>query len=176
MVVQDTKSPYRSASGDQMAEFIPESLSNGRFNNSSHDLAMISVGRQGSNPCFRFNMYSVSLGCPPNLPAPLCDFTIWGMRYNEATNREESTGTDDDDVHTLRCEQAQCDLALTDFNDAYKNVTSVIIKATSGNETQTWWADNLALGWTDNSCNAAECRERAANMTGQPEHGRRLRL
>lgn len=174
VVVQDTETPYRSSSGNQMIEFIPSSLSNGRFNNSSHDLAMISVGRKGSNPCFRFNLYSLSLGCPRDLPEPVCDFSIRGMRYNETTHREEGTGTDED-VQTVRCDQARCDLSLTEF-DTYKNITSFIVKATSGNETQRWFADDLSLGWTDSSCEAAECRERAANMTGRPELGRRLRL
>lgn len=171
---EDSQSPYRSSSGNQLAEFIPASLSDGRFSNISHDLAMISVGPQKSNPCFRFNLYSMSLGCPPNLPEPFCEFSIWGMRYDEATHGEEGTGTDEG-VQTTTCHQDRCDLNLTEFN-TYKNITSFIVKATSGNETQKWWADNLVMGWTDNSCRAAECRERAVNMTGSPKHGHRLRL
>lgn len=174
MVSRDSESPYRSSSGNQLAEFIPASLSNGRFNNSSHDLAMISVGGRGSIPCFRFNLYSMSLGCPPNLPGPLCEFSIWGMRYSQALHREVGTGTDED-VHTLRCDEARCSLSVTGF-DTYKNITSFILKATSNNETQQWWVDDIVLGWADNSCNAAECRERAANMSGQPEYSQQLHL
>ena len=169
-MIQDTESPYRSASGNQLAEFIPSSLSDGRFNNSAHDLAKVSVGRQGSNPCFQFNLYSLSLGCPRDLPEPDCEFSIQGMRYNETTHREERTDTDED-VQIMRCDQPRCELSLTEL-DTYKNITSFIVKATSGNETQRWYADDLVLGWSDSSCEAAECREQAADMAGRPENVR----
>ena len=172
MVTDDSESPFRSSSGNQLAEFIPASLSNGRFNNSSHDWAKISVGPRQTNPCFRFNLYSMSLGCPTNSPEPLCEFSIWGRRYNEATGSEDGTGTDED-VQTISCGEARCDLSFIDLN-TYENITSFIVKATSGNETQKWWADDLVMGWTDNSCKAAECREQAVNMTGSAERSRRL--
>lgn len=172
MITQDSGSPYRPASGNQVAEFIPASLSNGRFNN-SHDLAMISIGEQESNPCFRFNLYSLNLGCSTNSTTQLCEFDIQGMRYDETTHRAEGTNTAQD-IRIVTCNQTQCDLTQTDL-DAYRNISSFIMKATSNNSTQIWWADDLVVGWTDNSCGAAECREGAGNTTGKPGHSRRLR-
>jgi hypothetical protein len=171
MVIEASNSPYQAVSGNQLAEFIPASLSGGRFNN-SHDLAMISIGSHEKTDCFRFNLYNLSLGCP--LENQLCEFELVGMRYNNATQRAERT----DIVRTVEaeaCGQDRCDLTTTNF-DGYQNITAFIIKATANNDTQTWWADNLVVGWTDTSCEAVQCREQAANLTGKPVLNRWFRF
>ena len=146
---------YNPSSGDKLVEFVPASLSNGRFDN-THDMAMIGMARASVFPCFRWNLYGISLGCASNMPNQDCHFEVWGLRYNEATGHEEFTGSSED-VVTLACAQPPCELSPKKFAE-YKNLSSAIIRAKSGNGIRLWWADDLQVGWTNNTCDAAMCR------------------
>ncbi|KEZ45462.1 hypothetical protein SAPIO_CDS1776 [Scedosporium apiospermum] len=158
LVQRASESPYESVAGAQLAEFIPAPLSNGRFN-STHDLAMISVGPQSSNTCFQFNLQSLSLGCASNRTFQDCHFWIWGLRHNSTTGREENVVASQD-VPTLACTRPRCNLTTKEFYGSYKNLTSIIIQIRSGGKSRLWWADNLVVEWADDSCAATKCREK----------------
>jgi collagen type III alpha len=151
-------------SNDQMVEFLPATLSEGRFN-SSHDLAMIGMGRTGSIPCFRWNFYGVSLGCASDITRQDCHFEIWALRYNEATGRDEFTGASEDAM-TIACTEPTCELTPKMFS-GYQDLSSIVIRVKSDNKIRVWWADDVQVGWTDNTCEAAWCRAWGDDKTPQ---------
>ena len=45
------------------------------------------------------------------------------------------------------------------LNEEFRNLTGLQIVATVGTEPVTWYADNIYVGWSNNSCAAIEERQ-----------------
>jgi hypothetical protein len=159
---------YMPSSGGQLVEFVPPALS-GPHSTGCSDTAEIGVGPNSANPCFRFNLYSANLGCAAQAAEQWCEFEVSAYTYNQAASSEMSVAWSEV-KRVPACPSfpnAPCSLSPVIF-DGYHNITSVLIRAHVGLDLRTWWADDLQVGWTDNSCEASQCRQ-----AGQPQKAKR---
>ncbi|GAB1316959.1 hypothetical protein MFIFM68171_07169 [Madurella fahalii] len=145
-LVSPPTTKYQPASGSWMLKHSPSS-----------SVAQIGLGQLRENQCFRFSFRSISLGCN-SLDAP-CVFRISGLRWNGIRDVVQGTAT----FKIAACrESSHCVLSrrVLDSVDALPltNLTAVNITLVTAGEPQTWWADDLHLAWTDNSCSASTCR------------------
>ncbi|KAG6026905.1 hypothetical protein E4U41_001132 [Claviceps citrina] len=147
---------YIPSSGGQLIEFVPPSLTTQK----ASDTAEIGLGPNSPNPCFRFNLYGVNLGCAARAAEQWCEFHISAYTYNQGAANEMSIAWSEV-KHVPACPSfpdAPCPLTPVSL-DGYQNITSVLIDVRVGSDLRTWWADDFSFGWTDNSCAAAQCRE-----------------
>ncbi|KID94356.1 hypothetical protein MAJ_09671, partial [Metarhizium majus ARSEF 297] len=156
---------YMASSGGQLVEFVPPALTSPASTGSS-DTAEIGVGPNSPNPCFRFNLYSANLGCAALGTEKWCEFEVSAYTYNQATSNEMSLAWSEL-KRVPACPSfpnVPCPLTPVTF-DGFQNITSVLVRLHVGLELRTWWADDLQFGWTDSSCEAAQCRQA---VTPQP--------
>uniref|UniRef100_A0A8H7K2B1 DUF7371 domain-containing protein n=1 Tax=Bionectria ochroleuca TaxID=29856 RepID=A0A8H7K2B1_BIOOC len=149
---------YSPSSGGQLIEFVPPS-SLGSIGSGSSDTAEIGVGPNFAIPCYKFNIYGLNLGCAAQSSEQWCEFEIAAYAYDENSRSEQSLSWSET-KRVPACPNyptGACSLTSVDL-DGYSNVTSVLISLRVGLESRTWWADDLRVGWTDNSCEAASCR------------------
>ncbi|TWU71410.1 hypothetical protein ED733_000722 [Metarhizium rileyi] len=153
---------YMASSGGQLVEFVPPALT-GPETTGSSDTAEIGVGPNSPNPCFRFNLYSANLGCAAQAAEQWCEFEVSAYTYNQAASNEMSIAWSE--VKRIPAcpsfPNVPCPLTPVKF-DGYENITSVLVRLHVGLELRTWWADDLQFGWTDNSCEASQCRQAVA--------------
>ncbi|KAL2263948.1 hypothetical protein VTK26DRAFT_4135 [Humicola hyalothermophila] len=151
-VVPPLASKYQPSSGTQMLE----------HNFSFSPVAQVGVGQLRGNPCFRFNFQGISLGCD-STDAP-CIFDIVALRWNG--NKEVVHGRERLEVAAC-ADSFICNLSHQTINAAvaasFSNLTAVNITLVTTGNTQTWWADDLQIAWTDNDCTVAECRSKIPN-------------
>ncbi|KAM7202976.1 hypothetical protein V8F20_004223, partial [Naviculisporaceae sp. PSN 640] len=145
-LVDSTLSHYVPSSGKQMLE----------YSTSAGPVAQIGLNDL-SNECFRFNFLGLSLGC--NSTGASCDFTIAGLQWNGTHDVVEANKT----VQVEPCTgPADCTLLHQLLDSAaasqFTNLTALNISLTVDGKPQTWWADDLSIAWTDDSCKAASCR------------------
>lgn len=141
--------PYESSSGDLMVEFSPSTK--------SPSPAEIGLGGLHTNPCFRFDFTSVLVGCASTDAS--CQYNVTGLTWDSNTQTMATVAS-----HTFSTEacpaQNGCKLSsiTADTTMGLANLTSILIDVTAGGQSQTWWADDLSLSWTDSSCESAVCR------------------
>jgi len=126
-------------------------------------IAQIGLGAQRDNPCLHFNLLSFDLGC--NSTNATCQFNITGLR-NLGDARIDTPVVSNVFNVSACSSQRNCSLTRVAVNStAYSDLTSLNIQLTVGNfTTRTWWADDLRLGWTNNTCDRANCRSRVRNV------------
>ncbi|KHN97533.1 uncharacterized protein MAM_04548 [Metarhizium album ARSEF 1941] len=153
---------YTASSGGQLVEFVPPALTGPALSGCS-DTAEIGVGPNSPNPCFRFNLYSANLGCAAQAAEQWCEFEVSAYTYNQAASNEMSIAWSEV-KRVPACPSfpnSPCSLTPVTF-DGYQNISSVLVRLHVGLELRTWWADDVQFGWTDNSCEAAQCRQAVA--------------
>lgn len=140
-------------------EFVPPALSPVLIPDGTGDTAEIGVGPNAISPCHRFNFYGANLGCAAEGVEQWCEFNIQAYTYNETSTSEASLAWSE--IRRIPAcpnfPSGTCALTPVSF-DGYNNLTSILISVRVGLELRAWWADDLRLGWTDNSCDAASCR------------------
>ncbi len=153
--------PYIPSSPGQMIQWNQSMFVNGTPNG----ISQIGVGSQRPNPCFRFNLQSFNLGC--NSTDEPCMFNITGMQ-NPGTDANDTPVFSEVFNVTACPTQANCSLTPVVVDpSSYANLTSFTVQLLVGNDTsRTWWGDDLRVGWTDNSCIAANCRSTIPNTVG----------
>ncbi|KAI0157090.1 hypothetical protein GGR52DRAFT_565220 [Hypoxylon sp. FL1284] len=139
-----------------MLQFTPGSLSNQSDADALSDSATISVGPQTSSTCFPFNLYSFSVGCDSK-DAP-CSFNFTGLRFDGGAQQEKAVAWKTAVVEACP-ETAHCKLAPVKL-DGFEKLTSFQVALKVNGESRMWWADDLALGWSDNGCEKAVCRSK----------------
>lgn len=121
------------------------------------ELAKISVGDLQANPCFRFDFSGMRAGCASKRAN--CVFNITGLSWDDDAQTEVVVGSQ---MSSMRAcpRQKNCKLGslVADAPAGLYNLTSLIIDVTARNQPQKWWADDVAINWTDTSCDAAVCR------------------
>ncbi|KAM0516843.1 hypothetical protein ACHAPS_008481 [Verticillium nonalfalfae] len=149
--------PYTPSSGGRLLEFVPPVLTNGTL-----DTSQFGAGIDAASNCFRFNFFGANLGCDAHGENQFCEFTFTGYRFNSTLNAEAevlSQVTWVPSCPTLK----ECN--LTPFLvEGFNNLSSVLVTLRVDGKPRPWWADDLKVGWTDNSCDAARCR------AGTPHH------
>ncbi|KAL0936733.1 uncharacterized protein CTRU02_208948 [Colletotrichum truncatum] len=148
--------PYLPSSGGRVLEYVPPMLSNntGMF---SKDTAQIGMGKLASLPCFRFNFYGMDLGCDARKPDQLCDFTFTGYRWDAVQGKELEFVSQN--VWVPSCPRMN-DCPLTPFTaTGFVGLSSILVTLRVDGRPQVWWSDDLQVGWSDNDCNSATCRQ-----------------
>jgi len=157
---------YTPSSGNRMIEFQAAGVDP---SDSATGLGGINLGTTGefgngyteSLGCFNFNAYSASLGCDSQ--SPPCLFQISGVRYDAATQTEQTVTTRV--VPISACPgTSNCPLIPVMFDNSFTNLTGVRINATVDGVAKSWWMDDVSLGWSDDSCDADFCRDSNVEM------------
>jgi hypothetical protein len=144
--------PYIPSSGALFSQFEPiQDLS-----------ARIDLDPLRDNSCFRFDFHGISLGC--NSTDQPCLFEIVSIQWDGKTDVVQGTQT----LTVEACpQQANCSLSAQTVEASaaasFTNLTAINITATSADEPVTFWADDLQLSWTNNTCGAATCRSKVPN-------------
>jgi len=131
--------------------------------------ALIGLGHLASNPCMRFDLLAMNLGC--NSTDYSCMFNITGRRSQTSGNQASAnaeTAVYSQLFNISACPaQVDCNLqriSTTSGSQAvnnFSNLTSIAVQLTVGNDlTRSWWTDDIQLSWTDDSCAGANCRTR----------------
>lgn len=135
----------------------------------SQHAAKISVGSLQANPCFQFDFTSFRVGCASTAD---CKFNITGLSWDEEARTDVAVGSY---IYVTKgCSgRKDCTLApiVADETAKLTNLTSLLIDVTAGGQPQKWWADDLTLTWTDDSCETAACRSNVRDTI--PKRGRR---
>ncbi|KAI1458558.1 hypothetical protein F4805DRAFT_117741 [Annulohypoxylon moriforme] len=152
-VLPPPPAPYDPSSGKLMIQFTPPSLSNLSDPDAA---AQISVGPQTSSDCFPFNFNGFSLGC--NSTDSLCSFNFTGMRFDPEIQQEKEVVWLTVEVPACPS-MSHCKLVPIEFT-GFERLTSILINLKVDGKPKTWWADDLALGWSDNQCEKAVCRSK----------------
>lgn len=139
-----------------MLQFTPSSISNLSDPGMLADTAQISVGPQTSSSCFPFNLNGFSLGCDSK-DSP-CVFNLTGLRFDEQSQQEKEVASTTVNVPACAA-MSHCELVPVKM-EGFERLTSVNITLHVDGEARTWWADDLALGWSDNQCEKAVCRSK----------------
>lgn len=148
-IIPGSAAPYKPSSGDLMLQ-VPNVVE-------GDQLAKISVGDLQANPCFRFDFIGIRAGCASKKAN--CIFNITGLSWDDDAQTEVSVGSHI--ASTRACSrQKNCNLGhlVADAAAGLYNLTSLVIDVTAHNHPQKWWADDVAIAWTDTSCDAAVCR------------------
>lgn len=141
-----------------MLEFTP-SGSPARFGN----------GPDHSNDCFSFDFFGAHLGCDSEESD--CDFTFTGMTFDSEAQKEVEALSQT--VHVPACRQTEgCELQHVSV-DNFKGLSSVLVDVKVDGEERTWWADDLELDWSDNSCGMANCRSQMRDTVLTKSAGKR---
>jgi hypothetical protein len=133
-----------------------------QYNSSSSRVANIGLAQLRGNPCFRFALQGIKLGCN-STDAP-CVFDITALQWNGVEEVAQGNKT----FEVAACPDiSNCTLNHQILDQAaaptFENLTAINITLTSTGQPQTWWADDLQIAWTDNDCTAAACRARVPN-------------
>ena len=134
--------------------------------NVSSSSGKFGLGHQKSNFCFRFNYYGSTIKCLSD--GPDCVFSITGLRYDYETRQESPVVSQT--VHVPTCLSEQCYPARTEVH-GFKNLTSVITTVTISGRSGDWRMDDLSLGWSDNTCEAANCRSTIPDTVQKRDQG-----
>lgn len=155
-VLPPPPAPYNPSSGNLMLQFTPGSLLNQSDSDLPSDSATISVGPQTSSACFSFNLYGFSLGCDSR-DAP-CVFNFTGLRFDERSQQETEVAWETTVVEACP-DEGGCKLVPVKLA-GFEKLTSFRVTLKVDNKFRMWWADDLALGWSDNQCEKAVCRSK----------------
>lgn len=148
-IIPGSAAPYKPSSGDLMLQ-VPNVAE-------GDQLAKISAGNLQANPCFRFDFIGIRAGCASKKAN--CIFNITGLSWDDDAQTEVAVGSHT--ASTRACSrQKNCNLGhlVADAAAGLYNLTSLVIDVTAHNQPQKWWADDVAIAWTDTSCDAAICR------------------
>ncbi|KAJ2904555.1 uncharacterized protein MKZ38_007754 [Zalerion maritima] len=149
-------SPFSASSGSHLVSFTARELLGGNTSvEVPKDTGAISVGSKMPQMCMRFNFYTISLGCQSS--GGPCDFKLTARRvrregWGEGTVAEQRFST------PACIDPDGCELVPIWLDDSFTNLTSLWVSGKVANRTVIWWADDIGLGWADNTCEATDCR------------------
>lgn len=131
--------------------------------------AKMGVGNLQANPCFRFDFAGLRVGCASKKAK--CMFNITGLSWDDDSQTEMTVGSQMSSTRAC-ARQMNCKLGslVADATAGLSNLTSLLIDVTANDQPQKWWADDMAVTWTDTSCEAAICRSGVRDI--YPKRGR----
>ncbi|KAI0409307.1 hypothetical protein F4802DRAFT_244052 [Xylaria palmicola] len=147
-----------------MLQFTPSSISNTSQPGVLTDTADISVGHQSHTTCFSFNFTSVNFGCDSK-ETP-CSVTFTGFQFDHVKRRKVEVISKT--VSIPACPRSE-KCALTPLAvSGFDGVTSITVQAETDGKPTTWWADDFAFGWFQDTCEYGLCRSRVLNGNAKP--------
>ncbi|KAK2610293.1 hypothetical protein N8I77_003739 [Diaporthe amygdali] len=160
-IIPASAAPYKPSSGDLMLE-VP-------IITKDDQQAKMGVGNLQANPCFRFDFAGLRVGCASKKAK--CMFNITGLSWDDDSQTEMTVGSQMSSTRAC-ARQMNCKLGslVADATAGLSNLTSLLIDVTANDQPQKWWADDMAVTWTDTSCEAAICRSGVRDI--YPKRGR----
>jgi len=158
MIAADAWNP---SSQPYMAVFVPENsnLTTSNPYAGTPKPGEITAGPRMNMPIFYFDAFSANLGCDDQGPED-CEMTITGYKFDNATRGEVVAATHRTSIPVCPA-YATCDLKLIELDGTFRGLSGIQFEGTAnklGN--RTFAVDNLALGWSDKSCQAGLARLR----------------
>ncbi|KAG9892367.1 hypothetical protein KCU98_g16983, partial [Aureobasidium melanogenum] len=117
----------------------------------------IGAGIRRSSSAFWFDAYSAYLGCD-NRSADQCKLQITGLVYHEETKSEVAAFHQTMFLSPCLLPN-HCELKQFHFDLSMKALSGLRIEASVNDGPVSWFMDNLALGWSNNTCAAGLLRE-----------------
>jgi len=112
---------------------------------------------QGNHGCYQFNVYGASMGCNSTNGFD-CKFTFTGA-YTGPAGPTSVVATQSITVPACKTlSQDNCHLVPITLDPTFTGLTTLTVGVTVDGVPASWWMDDLALGWTNNTCDAATCR------------------
>ncbi|THX27639.1 hypothetical protein D6D12_05368 [Aureobasidium pullulans] len=152
--------PFVAVSSPRLVMFVAnETGDNDNHSEGGQLSGEIGAGTRRSSNAFWFNAHSAYLGCE-NHSAHQCVLKITGLVYQSETKSEVAAFHQT--VKLLPCYLPDnCHLTQIDFSESMKGLSGLRIQASVNEEPVSWFMDNLALGWSNNTCAAGLLRARS---------------
>jgi hypothetical protein len=152
--------PFLPVSSPRLVMFVAnETGENDNHSEGGQLPGEIGAGIRRSSSAFWFDAYSAYLGCD-NPSAYQCELQITGLVYHEKTKSDVAAFHQT--VSLLPCLLPDnCELQKVHFDSSMKGLSGIRIQASADYEPVSWFMDNLALGWSNNTCAAGLLRERS---------------
>ncbi|KAI7363238.1 hypothetical protein KC354_g6645 [Hortaea werneckii] len=165
------KVPYVPSSQPKLAVFLANASGvTARPRSSTMESGEVGDGPYESASAFWFDAYSAFFGCDS---PDGCTMVFTGYTYSADAKDEVPSYSQNATIPacpTLTSGNASCQLQRVDFPRAFRGLSGLRMQAFSGNEERMFFLDDLALGWTNNDCEAdtkllkSSFAERAALM------------
>ena len=147
--------PFPPHSPPQLAVYRAKGLNINVSSNDtgSPDAGLELIGEIGAGPraydsSYWIDAYSAWVGCANSGPDD-CTITVKGYAYGVSTSIVAQAFTQPPCPGLTGCS-----LALVEFADGFRGLTGLQIIATVGNNPVDWYVDDVALGWSNNTCAA----------------------
>lgn len=114
----------------------------------------IGDGRYESSPSFWFNAYSAWFGCDS---PDGCVMRFTGYTYDVEQQDGIPAYTQNFTIEgcpALTSSSASCQLQQVTFPESFRGLSAIQMEAFSGDEEKMFFMDDLALGWTNTTCEA----------------------
>ncbi|KAG9674986.1 hypothetical protein KCU95_g9332, partial [Aureobasidium melanogenum] len=150
--------PFLPVSPPHLVMFVAnETSDNHNLNEGGQVSGDIEAGIRRSSSAFWFNAHSAYLGCDNRSTNP-CKLQITGLVYQEET--KSGVAAFHQTVFLAPCLLPDhCELKQVHFDLSMKALSGLRIEASVNDEPVSWFMDNLALGWSNNTCAAGLLRE-----------------
>jgi collagen type III alpha len=158
------QSPYIPTSGSQLVQFVPSGAM-AQPPVGSQDTAQIGLGDKTRDPCFRWNFYGFNIGCDSHPAEVFCEFIVSGYQYSSLYGFEVRVVSQTVWVPTCSGTNG-CGLSYQTLSN-FDNLTSILVSTLVNGEPRVWWMDDMRMGWTNNSCEAAFDRQNAPTREGK---------
>ncbi|GAB1739727.1 hypothetical protein NU219Hw_g4667t1 [Hortaea werneckii] len=153
------KVPYIPSSQPKLAVFLANASGvTARPRSSTMESGEVGDGPYESASAFWFNAYSAFFGCDS---PDGCTMVFTGYTYSADAKDEVPSYSQNATIPacpTLTSSNASCQLQRVDFPSAFRGLSGLRMQAFSGNEERMFFLDDLALGWTNNDCEAGMAR------------------
>ncbi|RMY77235.1 hypothetical protein D0863_01434 [Hortaea werneckii] len=153
------KVPYVPSSQPKLAVFLANASGvTARPRSSTMETGEVGDGPYESASAFWFDAYSAFFGCDS---PDGCTMVFTGYTYSADAKDEVPSYSQNATIPacpTLTSGNASCQLQRVDFPRAFRGLSGLRMQAFSGNEERMFFLDDLALGWTNNDCEAGMAR------------------
>ncbi|RMY50737.1 hypothetical protein D0865_06734 [Hortaea werneckii] len=153
------KVPYVPSSQPKLAVFLANAGGvTARPRSSTMESGEVGDGPYESASAFWFDAYSAFFGCDS---PDGCTMVFTGYTYSADAKDEVPSYSQNATIPacpTLTSGNASCQLQRVDFPRAFRGLSGLRMQAFSGNEERMFFLDDLALGWTNNDCEAGMAR------------------
>lgn len=122
---------------------------------------MFGAGPRYQDPSFYVDAFGAWIGCH-NAGPDYCDIQVHGYGYDDVTGLSKLQV--EQHFYQAPCPELHgCELEYFHFDKMFHNLTALQIQASHQSDTDhvgiTWYVDDIALAWTDNSCDAIKARD-----------------
>ena len=159
MYAADPRVPFDPVSEPYLAAFLPggEGMKASQARNVIQD-GEFADGPYESSSAFWFDAYSAWMGCG-NDGTEVCTLVMSGYKYDAATKDEVLSHTQNATLPGCAGPD-DCKLQKVEFPPEFRALSGLQVRAFVDDEEKPFFMDDVAMRWTDNSCQAGLLRQR----------------